>query len=91
MNDPVFKSSNARGLPGGGGGGLVWMLQFLFWCNFELKIVGAAYIAGVETFLCVVTKQTFVIELRLLSVQTSTSLLPLWTSAVKTTVVSRKN
>ena len=23
MNDPIFKSSNARGLPGGGGGGYV--------------------------------------------------------------------
>ena len=23
LNDPIFKSSNARGLPGGGGGGML--------------------------------------------------------------------
>ena len=42
-------------------------------------------------YYCVVTKQMFVIELRLIFVQTSTFSLPLWASAVKTSVVSRKN
>ena len=42
-------------------------------------------------YYCVVTKQMFMIELRLIFVQTSTFSLPLWASAVKTTVVSCKN
>ena len=40
---------------------------------------------------CVVIKQMFVIELRLIFIQTSTFSLPLWASAVKTSVVSSKN
>ena len=52
-------------------------------------------VAGVQTSLFILLrgyyKQRFVIELRLIFVQTSTSSLPLWASAVKTTVVSRKN
>ena len=66
------------------------------WLFYKTIAFRRSKVAGVQTSLpfvyyCVVTKQMFVVEVRLIFVQTSTSSLPLWASAVKTTVVSCKN